>query len=434
MSQDVCRQLLDFLDASPSCYHAAENVAETLRAAGYEQLWEGDTWDLREQGRYFVMRGDSSVIAFRVPKRNFKGFMIAAGHSDSPTFRVREAAEAPSAGNCIRLSVEPYGGMVLRSWMDRPLSVAGRVMVRENGKIVPKLVNVDQDLLIIPGVAIHLDREVNQGTALKANVDMLPLFTGGKEAGGFRKLIAQAAGVEEADLLSADLFLYPRMAGTRTGLNEEFVVSPRLDDLQCVFGCMQGFLSAKESESVPVLAVFNNEEVGSGTRQGADSTFLTDILRRINAAMGRDEEAYLTAVANSFLVSADNAHAVHPAHPEYADANEAPVMNGGIVIKYNASQRYTTDAVSAAVFRQICEEAGVALQRYSNRADLPGGSTLGNISTAHVSVHSVDIGLPQLSMHSACEVAGARDAEDLVKAMTAYYSRSFSIGADGIEI
>lgn len=307
-------------------------------------------------------------------------------------------------------------------------------MVRKSGKIAAKLVNVDRDLLIIPGVAIHLDREVNKGTALKANVDMLPLFSGGKEPGAFRKLIAQAAGVEEADLLSTDLFLYPRVAGTRTGLNEEFVVSPRLDDLQCVFGCMQGFLSAKESESVPVLAVFNNEEVGSGTRQGADSTFLADVLRRINAAMGRNEEEYLTAVANSFLVSADNAHAVHPAHPEHADANEAPVMNGGIVMKYNASQKYTTDAVSAAVFQQICEEAGVALQRYSNRADLPGGSTLGNISTAHVSVHSVDIGLPQLSMHSACEVAGARDAEDLVKAMTVYYSRSFSVGADGIEI
>ena len=434
MSQDVCRQLLDFLDASPSCYHAAENVAEALCAAGYEQLWEGDFWDLREQGRYFVMRGDSSVIAFRIPQRNFKGFMIAAGHSDSPTFRIRETAEVASAGNCIRLSVEPYGGMVLRSWLDRPLSVAGRVMVRKSGKIAAKLVNVDRDLLIIPGVAIHLDREVNKGTALKANVDMLPLFSGGKEPGAFRKLIAQAAGVEEADLLSTDLFLYPRVAGTRTGLNEEFVVSPRLDDLQCVFGCMQGFLSAKESESVPVLAVFNNEEVGSGTRQGADSTFLADVLRRINAAMGRNEEEYLTAVANSFLVSADNAHAVHPAHPEYADANEAPVMNGGIVMKYNASQKYTTDAVSAAVFRQICEEEGVTLQRYSNRADLPGGSTLGNISTAHVSVHSVDIGLPQLSMHSACEVAGARDIEDLVKVMTSYYSRSFSDGAEGIKI
>lgn len=434
MSLDLSRQLLDFIDASPSCYHAAANVAKTLQEAGYERLTEGMPWDLREQGRYFVLRGDSSIIAFRIPAKGFRGFMIAAGHSDSPTFKIRESAEVPSAGNCIRLSVEPYGGIVFRSWLDRPLSVAGRVMVREEGRIVSKLVNVDRDLLMIPGVAIHMDREVNKRTALKANVDLLPLFSSGKEPGAFRKLIAREAGVEEADLLTTDLYLYPRTPGTKTGANGEFVASARLDDLQCVFGCLRGFLAAEESGSVPVLAVFNNEEVGSGTRQGADSTFLSDVLRRINHAVGRSEEAYFVAAANSFLVSADNAHAVHPAHPEYADANEAPVLNGGIVLKYNASQRYTTDAVSAAVFQQVCEAAGVPLQRYSNRADLPGGSTLGNISTAHVSVHSVDIGLPQLAMHSAYEVAGAKDTEDLVKVMIDYFGRSFRIGPNGIEI
>ena len=434
MSNDMCRGLLEFLDASPSCYHAADNVAQTLLGAGYQQLWEGASWNLSEQGKYFVMRGDSSLIAFQIPKKEFRGFMIAAGHSDSPTFKVRESAEVASAGNCIRLSIEPYGGMILRSWLDRPLSVAGRAMVREENRIVSKLIHVDRDLLMIPSVAIHMDREVNKGTALKANVDMLPLYSGGKETGSFRKLIAETAGVEEGDLLTTDLYLYPRTPAARIGAHEEFVASARLDDLQCVFGCLQGFLAADAGESVPVLAVFNNEEVGSGTRQGADSTFLPDTLRRINAAMERTEEAYLTAVANSFLVSADNAHAVHPAHPEYSDLNEAPVMNGGIVVKYNASQRYTTDAVSAAVFRQICEEAGVPVQSYSNRADLPGGSTLGNISTAHVSVHSVDIGLPQLAMHSAYEMAGAKDTEFLVKAMTSYFSRSFCVGAAGVEI
>lgn len=434
MSQDLNRQMMEFLDASPSCYHAAANVAQELREAGYEQLWEGEPWELRKQGRYFVMRGDSSLIAFRVPGKDFKGFMIAAGHSDSPTFKVRENAEVSSAGSCVRLSVEPYGGMVLRSWLDRPLSVAGRVMVRDGGRIASRLVHVDRDLLMIPGVAIHMDREVNKGTALKANVDMLPIFSGGKETGAFRRLIAETAGVQEADLLATDLYLYSRTPAVKTGMNGEFVASARLDDLQCVFGCMKGFLAAEEGESVPVLAVFNNEEVGSGTRQGADSTFLADVLRRINTAMERTEEDYLTAVANSFLVSADNAHAVHPAHPEYADPNEAPVMNSGIVIKYNASQRYTTDAVSAAVFRRICEEAGVPVQSYSNRADLPGGSTLGNISTAHVSVHSVDIGLPQLAMHSAYEMAGAHDMEFLTRAMTVYFGRSFRIGSDGVEI
>ena len=434
MNVDISRQLLAFLDASPSCYHAVDNVAEELMAAGYTRLYEGEHWHLEEDGRYFTLRGDSSLIAFRIPNRDFRGFVIAAGHSDSPTFKVRETAEVPSAGNCLRLSVESYGGMVMRSWLDRPLSVAGRVMVRENGRVVSRLVDVDRDLLVIPSVAIHMDREVNKGTPLKANVDLLPLFAEGKEPGAFRRLIAEEAEVEESDLLTTDLFLYPRTRGTLTGAHEEFAASARLDDLQCVFGCLRGFLTAEDSGSVPVLAVFNNEEVGSGTRQGADSTFLTDVLRRINGAMGRGEEDWMTAAANSFLVSADNAHAVHPAHPEYADPNEAPVLNGGIVLKYNASQRYTTDALSAAVFSQICHEADVPVQRYSNRADLPGGSTLGNISTAHLSIPSVDIGLPQLAMHSAYEVAGTKDTEYLVRAMTAYFGRSFRMGPEGIEI
>ena len=428
------KRLLAFLDASPSCYHAAANTAEMLLKAGYTRLYEGEVWNLTEGGRYFTLRGDASVIAFRVPRRDFRGFMIAAGHSDSPTFKVREEAEVPSAGGCLRLSVEPYGGMVMRSWLDRPLSVAGRAVVREGGRLKTRLVNVNRDLLVIPSVAIHMDREVNKGTALKANVDMMPLFGMGKEPGAFRQLIAEEAGVTEEDLISTDLFLYPRQAAALTGAAEEFILSPRLDDLQCVFGCLEGFLAAKDSESVPVLAVFHNEEVGSGTRQGADSTFLTDVLRRISAALGKTEEEYRAAVANSFLVSADNAHAVHPNHPEYADGREFPVLNGGVVVKYNAAQRYTTDAVSDAVFRQVCREAGVPVQRYSNRADLPGGSTLGNISTAHLSVHSVDIGLPQLAMHSACEVAGAKDIEYLVRAMTGYFEKSFRAGPEGIEI
>ncbi len=434
MDETISRQLLAFLDASPSCYHAVANVAAELLAAGYTRLYEGEPWHLEKGGRYFTLRGDSSIIAFRVPCRDFRGFMIAAGHSDSPTFKVRETAEVPSTGNCLRLSVEPYGGMVMRSWLDRPLSVAGRVMVQENGKVVSQLVNVERDLLIIPSVAIHMDREINKGTALKPNTDLLPLFAEEKEPGAFHCLVAEAAGVAEEDLLTTDLFLYPRTRGTLTGVNEEFVASARLDDLQCVFGCLRGFLRAADSGSVPVLAVFNNEEVGSGTRQGADSTFLTDVLRRVNGAMGRGEEGWMTAAANSFLVSADNAHAVHPAHPEYADSNEAPVLNGGIVLKYNASQRYTTDALSAAVFSQVCKEAGVPVQRYSNRADLPGGSTLGNISTAHLSIPSVDIGLPQLAMHACYEVAGAKDTAYLVRAMTAYFGRSFCMGPEGIQI
>lgn len=434
MEQSVVQELLHFLNESPSCYHAAAWVVKALQEAGYERLWEQERWELQEGGRYFALRGDASLIAFRVPKRDFRGFMISASHSDSPTYKVRENAEVVSAGNCLRLSVEPYGGMIHRSWLDRPLSVAGRVLVRKEDRIVSRLVKVDRDLLVIPSVAIHMDREVNKGTALKANVDLLPLLGQGKETGSFRRIVAESAGVAPEEILTTDLFLYNRTPATLAGAEEEFVAAPRLDDLQCVFGCLKGFLTAEESESVPVLSVFHNEEVGSGTRQGADSTFLSDVLRRVNAALGRSEEDYLTAVANSFQVSADNAHAVHPAHPEYADGQEAPVLNGGVVVKYNAAQHYTTDAVSDAVFRQVCAAANVSVQRYSNRADLPGGSTLGNISTAHVSVHSVDIGLPQLAMHASYEVAGAKDTVSLVRAMAEYYSRSFRGGADGFEI
>lgn len=428
---DTVQKLFRFLDESPTCYHAAANAKAALTAAGAVELRESEQWKLEKGTLYVVERGDSALVAFRVPEGPFHGFLMAAAHSDSPTFKVRETAEAASAGNTLRLSVEPYGGGVWRGWLDRPLSVAGRVVIRQGDRLVSRLVNIDRDLLVIPGVAIHMDRSVNKGAELNPAVDLLPLLGCGKEPGAFRKLIAEAAGVREEHLLSTELFLYPRTKAVQTGLNGEFIVSPRLDDLQCVFGCLEGFLAAKPDGSLPVLAVFNNEEVGSNTRQGADSTFLTDVLERIAHGCGLDSEAWKAAVANSFMVSADNAHAIHPAHPEYADKGEFPVLGGGIVIKYNANQRYTTDAVSGAVFQAICQEAGVPVQRYSNRADLPGGSTLGNISTAHLSVPTVDIGLPQLAMHSVCETAGAADTDLLVKAMAAYFSRDFHLDRDG---
>jgi len=431
MEKTLSRQLLDFLEASPSCYHAVENLRQELLAQGYEQLLEFQPWKIRRGGKYFVVRGDSTLAAFRIPEQLTGGFMLAAAHSDSPTFKLREEAEVASSGGCVRLSVEPYGGMISRSWMDRPLSVAGRAMVREGGRLMSRLVNIDRDLLVIPSLAIHLNREVNQGTPLKANKDLLPVFACGSEAGRFRDLLAQTLGAAEEDILSTELFLYPRTPGTLLGAEEELIASPRLDDLQCVFGCFRGFLAARESGNIPVMCVFNNEEVGSGTRQGADSTFLTDVLERIAGSLGIADEAYRAMVINSFLVSADNAHAMHPSYPEYADGNEHPVLNGGIVIKYNANQKYTTDAVSAAVFGEICGSAGVTVQRYSNRADLPGGSTLGNICNAHLSIPTIDIGMPQLAMHSAYEVAGARDTADLVSAMTEFFSRSFRYLTEG---
>lgn len=422
MATTLTKQLLDFLDASPSCYHAVAYLVQTLDKMGYQKLLEHQTWNLSCGGKYFVTRGDSSLLAFRIPEGRVTGYQLAAAHSDSPTLKVREQAELASAGGVLRLSVEPYGGMIYRSWMDRPLSIAGRVVVSVGDHVETRLVCIDRDLLVIPSVAIHMNRAVNQGGALDPAVDLLPLFSMG-EPGKYRAMLAKAANVQEEDLLSTELFLYPRIKGTTFGAEEEFVASPRLDDLQCVFGCTMGFLAGVENGTIPMLCVFNNEEVGSGTRQGADSTFLTDVLTRIGNGLGYSIEEQMTLLANSFLVSADNAHAIHPAHPEYADKQEYPVMNGGVVVKYNASQKYTTDAESAAVFCKICKDAGVPVQRYSNRADLPGGSTLGNISTAHLSIPAVDIGLPQLAMHACYEVGGVRDTEALVQAMTAYFHR-----------
>ena len=428
---DTVQKLFRFLDESPTCYHAAANAKAALTAAGAVELRESEQWKLEKGTLYVVERGDSAQVAFRVPEGPFHGFLMAAAHSDSPTFKVRETAEAASAGNTLRLSVEPYGGGVWRGWLDRPLSVAGRVVIRQGDRLVSRLVNIDRDLLVIPGVAIHMDRSVNKGAELNPAVDLLPLLGCGKEPGAFRKLIAEAAGVREEHLLSTELFLYPRTKAVQTGLNGEFIVSPRLDDLQCVFGCLEGFLAAKPGGSLPVLAVFNNEEVGSNTRQGADSTFLTDVLERIAHGCGLDSEAWKAAVANSFMVSADNAHAIHPAHPEYADKGEFPVLGGGIVIKYNANQRYTTDAVSEAVFQHICKSADIPVQKYVNRSDVPGGSTLGNLSGEKVSVCCADIGLAQLAMHSAYETAGCMDLGYLCRAAEAFYQTRLRTSEDG---
>lgn len=430
MEQTINQQLLDFLDRSPSCYHAVANLAEMLEKAGYTQLRESKSWSLQRGGKYYVTRGDSSLMAFRLPMGKAVGFQMAAAHSDFPTFKVREVAELSSAGGTIRLSIEPYGGSIFRSWMDRPLSVAGRVAVSVGDRVETRLVCVDRDLLVIPSVAIHMNRAVNQGVALDPAVDLPPLYAMG-DAGSFRAIVAEAAGVSEEEILSTELMLYPRTKSALLGAHQEFIASPRLDDLQCAFGCMQGFLAGKETDTIPLLTVFNNEEVGSGTRQGADSTFLTDVVERICHGLGCDVEERMTMAANSFLVSADNAHAIHPAHPEYADKQEHPVLNGGVVVKYNAAQKYTTDVESAAVFCKLCKDAGVPVQRYSNRADLPGGSTLGNISTAHFSVPAVDIGMPQLAMHACYETAGAKDTEYLVRAMSAYFSRSITRAEEG---
>lgn len=434
------KEMLEFIEKSPSCFHAIGNVKRSLEEQGFLPLREKDTWQPEAGKGYYVVRNDSSIIAFRLPQTDaVKGFHMVAAHSDSPTFKVKEAPEIMVEENYVKLNTEKYGGMILSTWLDRPLSIAGRVAVcrkeeasgntqaaqKDNGEkaadtISTELVNIDRDLLVIPNVAIHMNRDMNKGVEYNPQIDMLPLFADGKESkgkGALLKKVAKAAGVKPSDILGQDLFLYVREKGRIIGEKGEFVLSPRLDDLQCVYAAVKAFTQAKSREYINVCAIFDNEEVGSGTAQGADSTFLEDVLWRIAEGLKVSKTTYLQWLADSFLISADNAHAVHPNHPEKADPTNRPYLNGGIVIKYHGSQRYTTDALSAAKLKQLCKKAGVPFQTYANRSDVAGGSTLGNISTSHVSVCSVDMGLPQLAMHSAVETAGTKD--------TAYAVRMF---------
>lgn len=420
------QNLCDFLDASPSVYHAAANVAAMLEAGGFVRLSEGDKWTLQKGGKYYFTRGGSAVMAFRVPEGDPKGFLMTASHCDRPTFKVKENPEL--TGAYTRLAVERYGGMIMSSWLDRPLSIAGRCLVETDSGIESRLVDIDRNLLMIPSVAIHMDRTVNDGKKWNPAVDMLPLLGGKDSAGKLDKLLEEAAG---GKVLGSDLYLYIRQKAALWGMDEEYISSAALDDLECVWGCTRGFLAAQGSGAVSVLCVFDSEEVGSNSVQGAASTILSDTLVRISEALGLDLRQELS---RSFLVSADNAHAVHPNHPEYADPKNAPIMGGGVVLKFNASQRYTTDGVSAAVFRKVCGKAEVPVQTFFNRADLMGGSTLGHISLTQVSVPTADIGLPQLAMHSAYETAATADALYLEKAMTAFYSSTLAVVGDSIAV
>ena len=413
--------LFSYIAACPTAFQAAAHTAALLEAEGYRPLRETEEWMLEPGGRYYVTRNGSSLIAFRLPKGRPVGFMMTAAHGDSPTFKIKENAEL-TGENETRLSVEGYGGMLCASWMDRPLSVAGRAMVRTEDGVAMRLIDLHDDLALIPNVAIHMNRDANNGAKYNFAVDMQPLYG---EKGGFRRRIAEAAGVAEEDLLTHDLFLYNPQPGVEWG---GYISAPRLDDLQCAFAALQGFLTAGESQSAAVYCLFDNEEVGSQTKQGAASTFLWETLERICDALGL---TLRTMAAGSFLLSCDNAHAVHPNHPEYADKNHAVRMNGGVVIKYNASQRYTTDAVSAALFQTVCEAAGVLFQRYANRPDMAGGSTLGSIANTQVSLNMADIGLAQLAMHSAFETAGAEDTAHMVQALKTFFGMTLRSGGDG---
>ena len=413
----------NFLDTSVSAYHATANLMALLEEQGYNRLYEHEAWELKAGGKYYLVRGGTTLLAFRIPEVTPLGFMMSACHTDRPTFKLKENCER--RGIYTRLATEGYGGMIISSWMDRPLSIAGRVMVETENGVEGKLINIDHDLLMMPNVAIHMNRSVNDGYKWNPAVETIPLLGGRDDADKFWPLVEKEAG---GRILGHDLYLYVRQKSSVWGIDGEFISGPALDDLACAWGTVQGFLNARENASVPVLCAFDDEEVGSNSPQGAASTILEFTLERICLALGLDIH---TMLAQSFLVSADNAHALHPNHPELADAANAPVMGYGVVLKFNAAQRYTTDGVSASVFRRICGKVNVPLQSYTNRPDIRGGSTLGHISLTHVSVPTADIGLPQLAMHSCYETAAVADLAHLETAMTEYFSSALEVSRDG---
>lgn len=424
MYKEISKELVSFIQNSPTAFHAVEQIRTILKEQGYQELLEGQKWQVQPGQRYFVTRNNSSLIALNLGNElAHYSFNVAASHSDSPTFKLKENAEVEVKGKYTQLNTEGYGGMICSTWFDRPLSIAGRVLVHEGDTYQTRLLKIDRDLVLIPNVAIHMNRAVNDGYAYNKQVDLLPLFGATQtKPGDLKKLIAKELGVSEASICGEDLYLYNRMAPSIWGAHEEFISSPQLDDLQCAFTSLQGFLKGSNNQSINVFACFDNEEVGSGTKQGAGSTFLYDVLHRINNALGKDEEEYYRALASSFMLSADNAHAVHPNHPEKTDVNNCVYMNEGIVVKAHAGQKYTSDGVSVAIFKGFCENAGVPVQFFANRSDVVGGSTLGNIAMAQVSMNSVDIGLPQLAMHSSYETAGIKDTYYMIQVMEEFFN------------
>ncbi|WP_281521683.1 M18 family aminopeptidase [Dubosiella newyorkensis] len=426
---EISKELLEFIQASPSMFHSIHTIKSYLEKENYTYLPEGKPWKLEKGGKYYSTRNNSSIIAFQIGNElSDYHFQMSAAHSDSPTYKIKGAAELLGPGEYLKLNVEAYGGMIDSTWFDRPLSVAGRVLVKEDGAIKNKLLYIDKDVLLIPNLAIHMNRAVNDGYAFNRSVDLCPLFSAGAmRPGEFDQMIARELGVQKEDILGKDLFLVNRQSPAIWGYENEFISSPKLDDLQCAFVSLKGFLASSNPKAINVYCCFDNEEVGSNTKQGAMSTFLQDTLRRINFNLGYDEDEYHQAIARSFLVSCDNAHAVHPNKSEETDRINCAYMNHGLVIKEAANQKYTTDAFSRSIFVSICKKAGVPVQLFANRSDKVGGSTLGNLSNTQVSLNAVDIGLPQLAMHSSYETAGSKDTAYAYEALKMFFDSNIQI-------
>jgi aspartyl aminopeptidase len=423
------QDLIDFLYDSPTAFHAVENVKKVLENAGFEEVKEEERWNLKKSGKYYTTKNKSALVAFVVGNGEIEnsGFKIIGAHTDSPTFRIKPACEMVVENTYVKLNTEKYGGAILSTWFDRPLSVAGRVVIKGESILYPetRLVNIKKPILVIPNVAIHMNREVNTGFDINAQRDTLPLLAlvnEELEKGNYLlNAMAKELEVEAKDIVDFDLFLYEYEKGSIIGLMDEFISSSRLDDLQMVHAGIDALIKAPVATGTNVMVCFDNEEIGSATKQGADSDMLANILERIALSFGKGREDFFRALAKSFLISADNAHAVHPNNPDKHDPTSRPMLNKGPVIKVNANFAYTTDSESSAVYEAVCKAAEVPYQKFVNRSDVRGGSTIGPISSTHLNIRSVDIGNPTFAMHSVRELAGVKDHTYVMKSFLEFY-------------
>lgn len=427
---NFAQELIDFITESPTAFHATYNVEQSLKEDGFTEVKECDKWNIEKGGKYYLKKNDSAIIAFTVGDDEIEqtGFRLIGAHTDSPTFRIKPASEIKVENSYVKLNTEPYGGLILNTWMDRPLSLAGRVVLKGSDVFNPeiKLINIKRPIMIIPNIAIHMNRNINKGVELNPQNDMLPILTlinDKLESESYLlDLISEELKVNKEDIIDFDLYLYEVEKGCIMGLNNEFISCGRLDDLQMVHAGIKAIIDAKSKKSTNVMICYDNEEVGSMTKQGADSELVPQLLERICISLDKKREDYFRALGKSFIISADNAHAVHPANLLKHDPTNRPMLNKGPVIKMSAKQKYTTDAESSSVYEMICQKAGVSYQKFVNRSDEAGGSTIGPISSAHLNIRSVDIGNPTLAMHSIRELAGVDDHINVYKSFFEFYT------------
>lgn len=415
------QEFIDFIYDNPSTYHVVKDLGNRLEKEGFIQLEEDKPFKIEKGKSYFVSRNGTALIAFKVPKADFNSYSLVSAHTDSPCFKIKQNPEL--CGDYTTLNVETYGGLLLSPWFDRPLSIAGRVLVENEGKVETRLLAFDKDLVQIVSLAIHQNRTANDGIKYNVQKELMPLLGLGSNPGALKQLISEKLGISKDSILDYDLFLYARNKGSLWGMDNEFFSCPRIDDLQCAYTAIKALLNSEVNTTFPLCSLFDNEEVGSGTKQGALSDFLTTVLERIEYALNIDIEKHCQLKANSLMLSADNAHSKHPNYPEMCDITNKTLPNGGIVIKYSSNQKYATDGYSASLLKVLLEKNNIPYQVFFNNSNLPGGSTLGNLSMQKYSLNTVDIGASQLAMHSVYETAGTKDTYYFIKAFEAFYSR-----------